>query len=213
MKTLKYLAVVCFLSIFVACSSDDDNNNNDDGPAAMGTFTYNGKTYQLTTGVIENEGEGYGDYDSIEYLISFTTSELGKDDEGDFYPTDDKFSIIDFSLFSENGEKPKVGTYHFDSDNNVDFTFDYVTALINVEVDWDEVDPGAIDLDDPNVSIEDLTSAKSGTIEIHESGETYDIDFEFTMYNNKKIKGNYTGDLHMYDDEIDGRPTGRTLVK
>lgn len=207
MKKLKFLALVCFLAVFTACSSDDDNNNDNDGPAGMNSFTYNGKTYQLSSGIIEKEDEGdYSDDGSTEFYLSLTTSELSEDEDGELYTSDDEFSIISFNLFSKGTGDIEPGVYHFNDDYNIEFTFDDGIALLDVEVDWDEVDPGIIDLDDPNVSWGAILGIDSGEIEVHESGSTYDIDFEFTMINNKKIKGNYTGSLEFYDDNNTGKP-------
>src|SRR5699024_12469354 len=88
---------------------------------------------------------------------------------------------------------------------NIDFTVNDGIALLDIEVDWDEVDPGTIDLDDPHVSWDAIVVIDSGEIEVHESGSTYDIDFEFTMNNNKKLKGNYTGPL--LDESEDRKST------
>src|SRR5699024_10513254 len=195
MKTLKFLALFCFLAAFTACSSDDDNNDHD-GPASMNTFTYNGKTYQLSTGILEKEDDGeYSDDGCTEFYLSLTTSELNEDDEGELFPSDDKFSIISFNLFSKEAGDIEPGVYHFNDNYNIEFTFNDGIALLDIEVDWDEVDPGTIDLDDPHVSWDAIVVIDSGEIEVHESGSTYDIDFEFTMNNNKKLKGNYTGPL------------------
>lgn len=197
MKALKYFALLCFLVCFTACSSDDDS-----GKSAQNYFTYEGKTYELKAGLIERDGTDWSDDGSMEYYITLVTSTLSFDADNDAIPTDNIFSIIDFSLFSKNNNQPKTGSYKFNEEYNVDYTFD--DAMLVLDINWEEE--------------EDMTGTylfvTSGDIEIHKTGNSYKMDFEFTTHTNEIIKGHYEGNLIVYDyDEDYARPEIKSFSK
>src|SRR5690554_1697603 len=127
MKALNYIALLCFLLGFTACSSDDNSSKNSQ---SNNQFTYKGKTYELKAGVIEKDGTDWSDDGSMEYYIVLVTSDIIEDSEGEIIPSEQIISMIDFNLFSKNNSKPKTNTYNFDEDNNIDFTFDYSELIL-----------------------------------------------------------------------------------
>lgn len=198
MKTLKYLAMLCFLVGFTACSSDDDKNDNSN---SLNHFTYQGTTYELKAGVIERGDTEWSDDGSTEYYIVLTTSGITEDPDGEPIPTESIISMIDFVLYSKNNTKPKIGTYTFDSNNYIDFTFDESEILVNVGWDSDSFDYDA------------YLSVKSGTLEMHKTGDTYKMDFELTTTTNEIIKGHYEGELYFYEYDGYYRPSQNNILK
>ncbi len=59
---------------------------------------------------------------------------------------------------------------------------------------------GAVFNDEGEVELE----VSSGTVSIAVSGSTYTINFDCTLSNGKKVKGNYTGTLNWEDDSDEG---------
>lgn len=199
MKALKYFALLCFLVCFTACSSDDDS-----GKSAPNYFTYQGKTYELKAGLIERDGTDWSDDGSMEYYITLVTSTLNFDADNDAIPTENIFSIIDFSLYSKDNKQPKTGSYKFNSEYNVDYTFD--DAELVLDVNWEE--------DEEEDMIGTYLFVTSGDIEVHKTGSSYKMDFEFTTHNNEIIVGHYEGNLIVYDyDEDQARPEIKTFSK
>lgn len=200
MKTLKYFALVLFLVSFVACSSDDDS-----GKGGQNYFTYQDKTYELKAGIIEKDGTDWSDDGSMEYYISLTSSAIGFDSNNEAYPTENIFSIIGFNLFSKANTQPKTGTYTYNAEHNVDYTFDDAAAFLNVN--WEEV----VENDDI-FGLGTVLFITSGTIELHKTGSIYKMDFEFTTHTNEIIKGHYEGEL-LVDFEDNLRPVGKSVLK
>ncbi|HLS30484.1 MAG TPA: hypothetical protein VK021_06480 [Flavobacteriaceae bacterium] len=206
MKTIKHFALFLFLACFVACSSDDDNKS-DSGKSGSGSFSYKGKTYDLKSGIIENDGNYWSDDNSTEYYITLITSGLLLDQIGEPIPSENKFSLIDFNLFSQNADKPKPGVYNFNDDDYINFTFEEAEAVINMVYNPEE--------DETIGDFEEFVYANSGKIELHQSGNTYEMDFEFTMNNGEKLTGHYKGELlvYEYDDFDDWRPANKSFFQ
>lgn len=198
MKTLKYFALLCFLVCFTACSSDDDS-----GSSTQNYFTYQGKIYELKAGLIEKDGTEWSDDGSMEYYITLVTSTINIDANNDISPTENIFSVIDFNLYSKNNNQPKTGSYTFNEEYNIDYTFDEADVVL--DVNWEEENED----NDGNGTYLFITS---GDVELHKTGSSYKMDFEFTTHTNEIIKGQYEGNLIVYEYEDEyPRPEARTL--
>lgn len=192
MKSFKLIAILFLAASIFACSSDDDNHQpNPD----TNYFTYNGNIFSLKDGVIENAGNNDAEDGSNTYYIGFSTAELFETNNGNFFPEKNLFSIVNFNLVSQDGHKPKTGVYNYNEDYHIDYTYKDGISFINLNIDWDQYDGGEIDLDDENVSWDDIVLVEGGTVEVNQSGNTYEVNFELLMNNQKTIKGNYTGPL------------------
>lgn len=209
MKTLKYFALFCLLACFVACSSDDDKGGDSIGGKGSGSFKYDGKTYTLKTGFIDNEGNDWSDDNSTEFYFDFFTTEIIIDPTSQMVmPKDNKFSALSFNLFSSDGDKPKVGTYDFNDYYNVKNTFDEADAIINIKWNSDNVDEDGDIIGD----FDEIVYATGGTIKVKKSGSKYDMEFEFMMNNNKTLKGSYNGELMDSPEDDDYlRPSGQSF--
>lgn len=203
MKTLKHLALFLILASFVACSSDDDNNT-DTGEYGVGSFSYKEKTYDFKGGIIENDGTYWSDDNSTEYYITLVTSGLIFDQEGEPVPQDDEISLVDFNIFSEDANKPKPGVYNFSPNNYVNYTFEEAGAIINLIFN---------PMNDGEGEYDELVYANSGQVELHQSGNTYEMDFEFTMNNGEELTGYYKGQLMVYEYDDDWRPANKSFFQ
>lgn len=210
MKTVKYFALFLFLTCFVACGSDDDNKG-DVQESGAGSFSYDGETYNLKAGIIDNDGTDWSDDNSTEYYFTLFTSELNFDQDGDPIPKDNKLSLLDFNLFSQDANKPKTGLYNFDEDDNVNYTIEDASAIINLT--FNTVD-GDLEIGD----FDELIYATAGKVELHQSGSTYEMDFEFTMTNftmtnSKVLTGHYKGKMLTFEYDDDWRPAKKSFFK
>lgn len=199
MKKLKYFALCLFLACFVACSSDDDKGGDTIGGKGSGSFKYNGKTYTLKSGFMDNDGNEWSDDNSTEFYFTFLTTTLNIDPSNQtLSPQDDKFSVVSFNLFSEESAKPKTGSYAFNEYYNIKNTFEEADAIINAK--WSTNANG----DEYIQEFDEIIYAVSGEIKINKSGSKYDLEFDFTMNNNKNLKGSYKGELlEGFEDDDD----------
>lgn len=197
MKTLKYFALLCAFVCFTACSSDDNSSKS-----AKNHFTYKGKTYELKAGIIEKDGTDWSDDGSMEYYITLATTKINVDSNNEVYPTEYIFSLIDFNLFSKNSNQPKTGSYNYNEEYSIDFTFD--NGGVGLDVNWEDDD----DMDEVYLDI------TSGNVELHKSGSTYKMDFDFRTNTGEVVKGHYEGNLILYEYEDDyPRPASKRLNK
>lgn len=203
MKKLKFFAFLCILVSFAACSSDD---NGDSTPTnSSSKFVYNGDEYPLKTGAIENDSEEWSDDGSTNYYITLASTELSLDDEGELIPQDDVLSLIELDIYSKDSSKPKTGQYTFNEDHELDYTIEGFFGIINLKYNPDE---------DSDSEFDEMLMGQSGTVDILQSGSTYEIEFEFTNYNGKLVSGYYKGSLTEYEDlDNDGRPSVQSASK
>ncbi|PZD79001.1 hypothetical protein [Mesonia sp. K7] len=98
MNLIKKITLVCFLAIAaIACSNDDDN-----GSSKKNEFTYDGTSYELSLGYLEDFGEfSEGVYNFDIYLLSSNA-------ENGMY----------FEMFTDNQNKLEVGTYTLSNSGN-----------------------------------------------------------------------------------------------
>lgn len=191
MKFFKLAAFLFLATAFIACSSDDDHQSTPNS----NYFTYNGNTYSLKDGVIQNGGTSESADQSHTYYVAFSTDDLELHQSGIYLPTENSFSIVNVNLISDDDHKPRTGTYNYNEDYPIKFTFKDGISFINAQVDWDQIPDGEIDLNEDDFEWEDRLFVKGGTVKVKQSGNVYEVDFDLVMDNNKKIKGNYTGAL------------------
>lgn len=188
MKTFRLGVLLSLLVLLgVGCSSDD-NSTKDDSFSEVGYFTFDGKEYSLKAGIIHNEEDFWSDDGSTEYEISLLSTEVILASDGDIIPIDTIFSGLEFVVFSEDDSKPKTGRYLFNEEENKNFTCSDMYGFINVDYNLDDEESDDDDFEEDIDAIE-------GYIEILQSGEIYELEFEFENYDGKPIKGYYKGAL------------------
>jgi len=165
MKKLKLVLILLFISFVVFYSCEDDSSPKN-------YFKYDGKTYTLSDGYIEDYGPNNGSFDWDVYIIS---SKLNYN--GDWFTGTGHIIYLDLNTSSENGLV--TGIYTFSSERSV-FTFVDAGAGINFNMDTES---GTI------------VDVIGGTVEITISGN--EVLFEFNLITNttKTIKGRFKGVL------------------
>jgi hypothetical protein len=186
-KTLLLMAAFVMPIFFASCGDDDDDQKNH--------FKYDGETYEMTSGVILNWGQWWGEgYNFDLYLFS-----EGIQYNGIWDITGTGHGIF-FEFYSPNENELAAGTYNFDPEDEGDpFTFSWSDFVIDYDI---ETETG---------TEVDITG---GTVEIEKSGSTYTIEIDAVAEGGKAVTGYYKGTLpveDMSEEDVKTEPakTGR----
>ncbi len=171
-KTLMLMAAFVLPILFSACSKDDDDKKNH--------FKYDGNTYEMTSGVILNWGQWWGEgYTFDLYLFS-----EGIQYNGIWDITGTGHGIF-FEFFSPKENELASGTYNYDPEDSGDpFTF----ADADFVIDYD---------------IENETGTEifivGGSVKVEKSGSTYTINIDAVAQGGKPVTGYYKGTINVED--------------
>ena len=157
--------------LFSSCS-----NGGGGGGEGTGSFTYDGTSYTITNGYIDDWGaSGYADFDII-----LATAGL---DSWEWTGTGD-FIWFDLVAPSSVGE---AGTYVWD------LLATHVLWDCGIGLNWDAAS-------DIGTWINGDWSLASGAdyVTITKSGSTYTIEFSITLDGGEVVTGNYTGTLPVW---------------
>ena len=176
MKKLWFLSVIGTLAIalilFSSCSNDGDGG----GGEGTGSFTYDGTTYTITNGYIDDWSIlGEPDFD-----ITLATAGL---DAWEWTGTGD-YVYLDLVAPSSIGQ---AGTYDWAATGGFEL-FD-----CGIGLNW-------VASSDTGTWINGDFGLASGAdyVTISKSGSTYTIDFSITLDDGKVVTGNYTGTLPIW---------------
>jgi hypothetical protein len=166
LKKRWYLSVLVISAIvivlFTGCPSKDDGGSC--------SFTYDGNTYSLTNGIIEDWGGG--DFDI--YLASSGIDAVHWTGKGDFV----FFDLISPSTIAAPGTYDWAATGGFELWDG------------GIGLNWDA------DTDNGTWFNADWTLQESGDyVTISVSGNTYTVEFSITLQNGKVVTGSFTGPL------------------
>lgn len=171
-----------FLSgiFFIACNKDDDDNGT------KNSVSFDGETYELSTGFIEEYGQN--DDNSADFDIIFASSGIVYDEKEDEYTGTGEAIYLD--LNSPSLTELAAGTYTYDG---LYYSDPDATRQPNTFVDAGlfigfniETENGATYWSDEN---------STGTVKISKSGSTYTIEFTFTVDGGKEVRGYFEGPL------------------
>ena len=165
MKQLR-IALFLLLMSFVALNSCEDDSK------PKNNFKYDGKTYTLSDGYLEDYGANNGSYDWDVFIIS---SKLTYN--GDWFTGTGDIVYFDLNTASENGLV--TGTYTYSSERDV---FTFVDGAIGLNYNMD-TESGAI------------VEVIGGTVEITVSGNEVLFEFNLIAETGKTIKGRFKGVL------------------
>ena len=166
-----FVVVVAVIFIFISCTTttDDNNDNNTPPPGGESYFTYDGTTYTLASGGIEDKGANTGPGESG-YNLNFMAVSSGVD----MIIVSGIGDGVYFALTSPNSTLAS-GTYTW-SNTRTDFTL--VDAIIGINLD---PDTGT------------LVWAIGGTVTVSVNGNIYTVEFTLAMEDGKTVTGNYSG--------------------
>lgn len=140
-----------------------------------GYFTFDGKEYPLHAGFIDISGEDMSIDNTTEYEISLISTTSGT-----LVNAENPNNMLNFPLYSKDGSQPKPGHYKF-SKSMLDFTNNGMSGFLDPKINDNYLDQGL--------------HTKRGYLEIIQSGVIYELEFEFTNFDDKIIKGFYKGKL------------------
>jgi hypothetical protein len=153
--------------VFQACSEEETEEKNE--------LTVDGQTFALTHGYLEM----YQDVHPVSGAAIYKWSVNLESDE-----LSSIWHWIRFNLNSKTGTTLAPGTYSFDGQNTQDdLTFFFGEVVTNYDVTTGDG--------------EEYEDFETGTVTIVRSASKYTVIFDVTMYGGIKVKGSYTGSLHI----------------
>ncbi|MGO1752189.1 MAG: hypothetical protein ACTHYV_06830 [Psychroflexus sp.] len=191
MKKLNTIVLLLFIgTFFMSCSSDDDA-----GSVTENYFEVDGTRYEFKDGMIINFRTYAG---NSNFDISLTTSDIQLI-EGEPMPQDDVISGVYFEIFTVESNKIPTGTYTYAlGDENAGTFSDYSELVIN----------GSYSNNDAEL----VTPFNSGMIEVLQNGPVYELNFDVTTIEGKKVTGYFKGNLYEIDDSA-SKPGNSTSKK
>jgi len=175
----KILTLVLFsLIILVGCKKDKD------GDSPNNYIKYEGKTYVIDKGILEN----YGEEDEGVYNLDLTLFSSGInliESQGEIVGATGTGNVLYFEMFTNSEIQLDNGTYVFDYYSEEAGTFDDGELLIN----WNAEDYQA-DIDQ---------YIDEGTVKVAKSGDIYEITINCTDEDDKSVTGYFKGTLTWYD--------------
>ena len=157
--------------IFISCNKDDE------GELPTNGFTYDGTTYALAGGFIEDFSENFG-LNSRDYDIYLVSSGISYSQTNEEFTGSGEIIYLDLNVNSTSQFVP--GTFTWST-----------TRLPNTIVD------GGIGIAcnvvSGSCSFED--DANGGTVTVSQNGTTFIIDFTLTLSNGQAVTGSYSGTL------------------
>lgn len=195
MKKLLRLSVFALAAMFVfsSCNKDDDDNGNGNGNGnggnnnSSGELNYDGKTYSLKSGLIEDYGF---DGTHINWDFSMVNTEYKQiTDSFDTYYEPDTIGLnvfVYFELFSSDTNSFQPGTFNYAMGSNNDY-FEYAEFYLDVNSD------GMIDYWGSEVF-----EVTGGSVTVTRNSATnYKVDFDVDFSNGKSATGSYSGSFFM----------------
>jgi hypothetical protein len=171
---LKLASVLCSFALvgglavaFQACSEEETEEKNE--------LNVDGETFALTRGYLEL----YQDAHPVSGTAVYKWSVNLESDEASTI-----WHWVRFNLNSKTGTTLAPGTYSFDAQNSQDdLTFFFGEVVTNYNVSTGEG--------------EQYEDFESGTVTIAKSDSKYTVIFDVTMSGGIKVKGSFTGSLHV----------------
>ncbi|WP_205502567.1 hypothetical protein [Rufibacter psychrotolerans] len=173
---------------FVSCSDDDEEEVS---PNTDNKVVYNGTTYSMKSGLVEDYGPSDNHYNYDFYITdgTITTS------NNDFEVVNSKI-VLFAELLSPGTSEFKTGTFSFvqnynDAGNENKHVFE--DALVVTDTNNDNI----LDEQDEELGVTGGTVKVSGG-----NNRNYTVEFDVTLENGKTAKGGYSGTF-TYRDERD----------
>ena len=175
MKNNQFFIIGVILSAFIFNSCDKDTVSRTSS-GSSNYFLYDGKTYNLDKGFIENYGDNEnGSYDFDVFLVSESIDYSIPDED---YIGLGEVVYLDLNTSSENGLVN--GKYNFSSDRD---TFTLVDGLIGIKIDI-ITEEG-----------EELVEIVAGEVDVSVSENNTVLDFDLTTRTNKRVTGKFNKKL------------------
>ncbi len=182
MKTLIKLSVLLLILATTGCKKDKDD---DKSPANY--FTYDGTTYELSQGFLENYGqweldEGFN-LDVTMVSKGLTAVETG----GELTTFSGTGDAVVFEMYSTSAGELVAGDYVYGEDSFDPGTFEFGALMIGF-TGPDQFGEGVY--------------FTGGTVNVKKSGSQYEISFDCTAPSGKKATGYFKGNLKYYNYDL-----------
>lgn len=172
--SLGFFAICLFI---IGCKKDNNDNSTSN------SFNFDNTEYKLSNGFIENYGkDGTEGYNLDLTLIS---SELTiHESNGEVDSLTGTGDVIYFEIYTSDPGKLSVKDYTYNKSSYADGTFDY--GFVGMKFN-------------PIKEIGTIHEITGGKVSVKNNGSEYEISFDCTSDNGKKITGYYKGNLKYYN--------------
>lgn len=172
---MRKILVLLSILLVLACNKDDETSQ-------VNSFTLDGTNYELNDGLI------WLAYDWFKIELYSPGINLTAGIPGVEPVYDGIGNVLYFGyMIPENYGEISNGRYTFLSPSFTSYYFS--VGIISI----------GIDLYDYSGDFYEVTS---GTINVQNNGGDVVIDFDLTLKEGKTISGNYTGSIHIWDDNV-----------
>ncbi len=181
-KTVQILTV-CAFSLLLITGCKDSGTDADPDSNSDNNFQYDGKTYSLESGIIEDYGEEKPGFRNYDFFL--TEKQENFEDESEEAEINSDY-IIYFWLESLDASSFTGGTFNYDDSDEAVASHLYDGALIFII----------------NASEDDFEEyfVTAGSVDVSISGDTYTLDFDVTLNNDKTLVGSFTYDFEIIDN-------------
>ncbi len=181
MKNYIVLGLLILATVVSGCKKDEEDKK----PSSY--FEYDGKTYELKHGFLENWGPtGLSSYNLDLILLS---------DSFVLHETGDVLDSITgvgeglyFEMFASKNDELPAGDYNYNASSYQSGTYDYADFIINYNL---ETEQGT------------FFEIAGGKVAVTRNGANYELTFDCTTSNGKSLKGQFKGSLRYFDFDIE----------
>jgi hypothetical protein len=182
MRLLIKLSVLLLILATTGCKKDKD-----DDKSPTNYFTYDGATYELSQGFLENYGQwGMDEGFNLDVTLvskGLTAVEAG----GELTSLSGTGDVVFFELYSTTGGELVADDYVYDIDSFEPGTFEFGGLMIGF-TGPDQFGQGVY--------------FTAGTVKIKKSGSQYEISFDCTTTPGKNATGYFKGNLKYYNYDV-----------
>ncbi len=190
--TLWMLAILAIGFSVTACNNDDDDDDGRGNTSSMqssGTATFQGQTYDLVDGYIDDYGSGSTHYNYDFNLFDMEVEVITVDGETVAIPNLNSGFYIYMELFSNGTAGFQTGTFDYEPGFDYDGKdyFDFIVLLVDNDEDGDL-------FNNPGIT------ADGGSVTIDRNGDDWTIDFNLELDNGSTLTGNFEGKMPIIDE-------------
>jgi len=172
------IAIVAMAVLYSGCKKNEDSSGSNS------SFTYDGKSYPLSIGVLENYGTNGEVFETDLTLLSSGLKIV--EANGEVQSMSGTGHILQFELISTTGTKLDIGKYIFDNNGSTAGTLYDGGALINYSSE---------------TQVGTQLNITAGSVTVTKNSSEYELSYDCTTDDNKNIKGTFKGSLKYYSYE------------
>ena len=181
MKNYLRIALLIMVIALIGCKKDEEDKKPDS------YFEYDGKVYELSYGFLENWGQATETSFNLD-LIMLSDSFVLHETAGVLDSITGVGEGLYFEMFASKNDELPAGDYNYNATSFQAGTYDYGDFVINYNL---ETEQG---------TIYEITGGK---VTVKRNGTSYEMTFDCTASNGKKLAGRFKGNLRYFDFDFE----------